>query len=208
MRGLKAYGEGVSEFLDRVQLAHVVLSLVAKGSSGGPELLDAAGLSYLRDELLKRASVITPNVAEAELLAELEIKDLSGMKAAVHRLAERGARDVVITGGHLEKPIDVLYDAAEMLTFGGDRVKSPNTHGSGCTFSSSIAAQLASGKQLRDAVMLAKAYVTKAIEKSFSIGKGPGPLNHFYRTQQEPAPRGIHVAPQRSLHPAAEPSYR
>ena len=87
--------------------------------------------------------------------------------------------DELTRSGHMEKPIDVLCEGSEVETFGGDHVKSPNTHGSGCTFSSAIAAQLALGLQLREAVILAKAYVTKAIEKSYQIGKGAGPLNHF-----------------------------
>ena len=85
---------------------------------------------------------------------------------------------------------------------GGDHVKTENTHGSGCTFASAIAAQLACGRPLREAVMLAKAYVTKAIENGFAIGKGPGPLDHFYRTHHEPPPRGVHEVPQHGMHPA------
>jgi hydroxymethylpyrimidine/phosphomethylpyrimidine kinase len=85
-------------------------------------------------------------------------------------------------------------------------VKSANTHGSGCTFSSAIAAQLALGQQLREAAILAKAYVTKAIEKSYAVGKGNGPLNHFYRFYQEPPLRGVHEVPQHGMHPAAEPT--
>ena len=108
------------------------------------------------------------------------------MKAAGQKLLEMGARAVVVTGGHLEKPIDVLCEASASRRFGGDHVKSPNTHGSGCTFSSAIAAQLASGQQLREAVILAKAYVTKAIDKSYPIGKGAGPLNQLFRFHQEP----------------------
>ncbi len=108
----------------------------------------------------------------------------------------------------MEKAIDLLLDGAEALSLGGDRVKSENTHGSGCTFAAAIAAQLASGRQLGDAVLLAKAYVTKAIEKGFAIGKGPGPLDHFYRIHQEPPPRGVHEVPQHGMHPPAEPALR
>jgi len=121
---------------------------------------------------------------------------------------ERGARAVVIKGGHMDKPVDVLFDGAELQVLGADRVKTENTHGSGCTFAAAIAAQLASGRALPEAVMLAKAYVTKAIANSFTIGKGPGPLDHFYRSHQEPPPRGVHEVPQHGLHPAAEPATR
>lgn len=196
----------VTEFLDHHKFAHVVLDPVFRPTAGNEELLDTAGLKFVRDELLKRVSVITPNIPEAEFLAGMEVKDLNGMKAAGQKLIEMGARAVVVTGGHLEKPIDVLCQGGEPEPFGGDHVKSPNTHGSGCTFSSAIAAQLALGQQLRDAVILAKAYVTKAIEKSYPIGKGAGPLNQLYRFHQEAPARGAHEVPQHGMHPAAEPA--
>lgn len=202
----RANASVVAEFLDKHKFAHVVLDPVSRPTAGSAELLDAPGLKFVRDELLKRASVITPNIPEAEFLTGLEVKDLSGMKAAGQKLLEMGARAVVVTGGHLEKPIDVLCEGTEVETFGGDHVKSPNTHGSGCTFSSAIAAQLASGQQLREAVILAKAYVTKAIEKSYQTGKGAGPLNQLFRFHQEPPPRGVHEVPQHGMHPAAEPA--
>jgi hydroxymethylpyrimidine/phosphomethylpyrimidine kinase len=106
----------------------------------------------------------------------------------------------------MEKAIDVLFDGTEVLMLGGEHVKSDNTHGSGCTFASAIAAQLACGRPLQDAVLLAKAYVTKAIEKGFSIGKGPGPLDHFYRIHQEPPRRGVDEVPQHGMFPASEPA--
>jgi hydroxymethylpyrimidine/phosphomethylpyrimidine kinase len=184
----------------------VVLDPVSRPTAGSGELLDAAGLKFVRDELLKRATVITPNMPEAEFLTGMEVKDLAAMKAAAQKLNEMGARAVIVTGGHLDKPIDVLCEGGEVETFGGDHVKSPNTHGSGCTFSSAIAAQLALGQQLRESVILAKAYVTKAIEKSYQIGKGAGPLNQLYRFHQEAPARGVHEVPQHGMHPAAEPA--
>jgi hydroxymethylpyrimidine/phosphomethylpyrimidine kinase len=183
-----------------------VLDPVSRPTAGSPELLDPAGLKFLRDELLKRAGVITPNMPEAEFLTGMEVKDLPGMKAAARKLVEMGARAAVVTGGHLDKPSDVLCEGADLEVFGGEHVKSANTHGSGCTFSSAIAAQLASGQQLREAVILAKAYVTKAIEKSYAIGKGAGPLNQLFRFHQEPPSRGVHEVPQHGMHPAAEPA--
>jgi hydroxymethylpyrimidine/phosphomethylpyrimidine kinase len=197
---------GVTEFLDKHKFEQVVLDPVFRPTAGNEELIDTAGLKFVRDELLKRVRVITPNMPEAEFLTGLEVKDLNGMKAAGQKLVEMGARAVVVTGGHMEKPIDVLCEGSEVETFGGDHVKSPNTHGSGCTFSSAIAAQLALGLQLREAVILAKAYVTKAIEKSYQIGKGAGPLNQLYRFHQEQPARGVHEVPQHGMHPAAEPA--
>ena len=196
----------VSEFLDKHKFTHVVLDPVFRPTAGDADLLDTSGLKFVRDELLKRVSVITPNLPEAEFLTGMDVKDLPTMKAAGQKLIEMGARAVVVTGGHLEKPIDVFCVGTEVETFGGDHVKSPNTHGSGCTFSSAILAQLASGQQLREAVILAKAYVTKAIEKSYQIGKGAGPLNQLFRFHQEQPLRGVHEVPQHGMHPASEPA--
>jgi hydroxymethylpyrimidine/phosphomethylpyrimidine kinase len=196
----------IADFLDARKFVHVVLDPVARPTAGSAELLDAAGLKFVRDEMLRRVSVVTPNLPEAEFLTGLEVKDLQGMKAAGKKLLEMGARAVIVTGGHLEKPIDVLCQGNDVDVFGGDHIKSLNTHGSGCTFSSAIAAQLASGLQLRQAVILAKAYVTKAIEKSYQIGKGAGPLNQLFRFYQEPPARGVHEVPQHGMHPAAEPA--
>lgn len=206
MLGNKANAVAVAEFLDKNKFPHVVLDPVVKSSAGSAELLDAGGIKFLREELMERASVITPNMDEAALLAGMEVKDLNGMKAAALKLVEMGAKAVIVTGGHLEKPADVLCEGTEANPFGGDHVKSENTHGSGCTLSSAVAAQLALGQQLREALILAKAYVFKAIEKSYSIGKGAGPVNQLYRFHQEPPARGVHEVPQHGMHPAAEPA--
>lgn len=208
MLGNRANAVTVAEFLDRINVPNVVLDPVVQPTSGGPDLLDASGVKYLAEELMRRASVITPNIPEAALLSGVEIKDLNGMEAAAHKLVERGARAVVVKGGHMDKAVDLLFDGSEDLALGGDHVRTEHTHGSGCTFASAIAAQLALGRGLREAVMLAKAYVLKAIENGFAIGKGPGPLDHFYRIHHEPPPRGIHEVPQHGMHPAAEPATR
>jgi hydroxymethylpyrimidine kinase/phosphomethylpyrimidine kinase len=204
MLGTKANAVTVAEFIEQHKFPHVVLDPVTKSTAGDAELIDAAGLKFLRDELMKRVTVITPNIPEAELLTGAEIKDVPAMQVAARKLVEQGARAVIITGGHLDRPTDVLFDGVEVRIFGGDQVKSQNTHGSGCTFSSAIAAHLALGQQLPDAVILAKAYVTKAIERSYAVGKGRGPLNHLYRFHQEPATRGVHEVPQHGMHPPAE----
>jgi len=202
----RANATAVAEFLDHHRFPHVVLDPVFRPTAGASELLDATGLKFVRDELLKRVSVITPNIPETEFLTGMEVKDVNGMKVAGQKLLEMGAHAVIVTGGHLEKPTDVLCEAAGVEVFGGDHVKSPNTHGSGCTFSSAIAAQLASGQQLREAVILAKAYVTRAIDKAYPIGKGAGPVNQLFRFHQEAPPRGVHEVPQHGMHPAAEPA--
>ena len=205
MLGNRGNAVVVAEFLDAHRFAHVVHDPVMKSSSGA-ELLDAAGIKYLATELLKRSTVITPNAPEAEILAGLEIKDVAGMEAAARKIVEMGAQAVIVKGGHMERAIDVLFDGEKITQLGGDRVKADNYHGTGCTFASTITAQLASGRGLTEAAMLAKAYVTKAIEKGYAIGKGRIPLDHFYRLRTEPPARGIHEVPQHGMHPAAEPT--
>jgi hydroxymethylpyrimidine/phosphomethylpyrimidine kinase len=182
MLGTRANVQAVAELLEKKKFPFVVLDPVLKATSG-LELLDTAGVKELSKRLLGLATVITPNIAEAAVLSGLEIKGEEGMKAACEKLRTLGARAVVITGGDLEKPVDIFFDGTTCTPFGGERVKSENTHGTGCAFSSAIAANLAVGRQLDDAVMLAKAYVRKAIERGYAIGKGKGPLNHFYRQQ-------------------------
>jgi hydroxymethylpyrimidine/phosphomethylpyrimidine kinase len=192
----------VADILDKAALPNVVLDPVLQPSSGATDLMEASGIKFLRDELLKRATLVTPNVPEAELLLGMEIRDVAAMEAAARAFVERGARAALVKGGHMERPVDVLFDGTEAARFGGERVRGDNTHGSGCTLSSAIAAQLAHGKPLHEAVLLAKVYVQKAIEHAYATGKGPGPLNHFFRTQVESAPRGVHAE---ELHPVQVP---
>ncbi len=206
MLGSRANAVAVGEFLAHHKFPHVVLDPVMKPSRGTVELLDASGVRFLRDDLCHRSLVLTPNVAEAEILLGAPIPDVNAMKEAAQKLAALGPLAVIVTGGHLEKPVDVLcISGGETLVLGGDHVRSENTHGSGCTFSSAIAAQLAMGQHIEQAAILAKAYVTKAIERSFAVGKGHGPLNHFFRFQMEPPARGVHEVPQHGMHPASEP---
>jgi len=205
MLGNRANAAAVAEFLDAHKFAQIVHDPVMKSSSGA-ELLDANGIKFLASELLKRASVITPNVPEAEILTGLTIKEVSDMETAARKIVEMGAHAVILKGGHMERAVDVLFDGNEVVQLTGDKVKSDHMHGTGCTFASAIAAQLAMGRSLLEAATLAKAYVTKAIEKGYAIGKGRIPLDHFYRQRIEPLPRGIHEVPQHGLHPAAEPA--
>ncbi len=205
MLGNRGNAVAVGEFLDAHKFAHVVHDPVMKSSSD-TELLDAGGVKYVATELLKRSSVITPNVAEAEVLTGVTIKEVSDMEAAARKLVEMGAKAVIVKGGHMEKAIDVVFDGKDMHQLSGDKVKLENTHGTGCTFASALAAQLAAGRGLVEAATLAKAYVMKAIEKAYPVGKGRLPLDHFYRMKIEPLARGTHEVPQHGLHPAAEPT--
>jgi len=205
MLGNRGNAVVVAEFLDAHKFAHVVHDPVMRSSSGS-ELLDSGGIKYVISELLKRSSVITPNLHEGEILSGLTIKDVGDMEAAARKIVELGAHAVIVKGGHMEKPVDVLFDGNEMHQLGGDRVKLENTHGTGCTFASAITAQLAAGRSLLEAATLAKAYVMKAMEKAYPVGKGRLPLDHFYRMKIEPFTRGTHEVPQHGLHPAAEPA--
>jgi len=201
MLGNRGNAVVVAEFLDAHKFAIVVHDPVMKSSSGA-ELLDAGGVKYLMAELLKRASVFTPNVPEAEALTGLEIKDLASMEVAARKLVEMGARAVIVKGGHMDRAVDVVFDGNEMVQLGGDTVKIESTHGTGCTFASALTAQLAAGRGLIEAATLAKAYVTKAIEKGYAVGKGRMPLDHFYRLKIEPLARGTHELPTHGMHPA------
>src|SRR6266403_1076189 len=192
MLGNRGNAVVVAEFLDAHKVAHIVHDPVMKSSSGA--------------ELLERASVITPNVPETEVLTGLTIREVADMEAAARKIVEMGARAVIVKGGHMERAVDVLFDGTDLVQLGGDRVKTENTHGTGCTFASAITALLASGRSLLEAATLAKAYVTKAIEKGYPIGKGRVPLDHFYRQRIEPPARGIHEVPQHGMPPAAEPT--
>lgn len=182
MLATRANAEVIYEVLEANPSLPSVLDPLARSTSGY-DLIDLPGLEFVRDHLLHQATVITPNLHEAAALTGMKVQSLEEMKAAAQKLLELGARAVVVTGGHLERPIDVFADGSGLQTFVGDRVKPENIHGAGCTFSSAIAANLGHGRQLTDAVVLAKAYVTEAIKKAYPVGSGRVPLNHFYRMQ-------------------------
>jgi hydroxymethylpyrimidine/phosphomethylpyrimidine kinase len=179
----RANAEVVSEILESNPALPSVLDPVFR-SSNGRDLADAACQEFVREQLIKRACVITPNLFEASAMTGLRVENQEAMKTAARKLVEMGARAVVVTGGHLDKAVDVLFDGSGLEVFTGDRIKPDNTHGTGCTFSSAIAANLALGRQLRDAIVLAKAYVTEAIRKAYLVGPGRVPLNHLYRMTQ------------------------
>src|SRR6202790_3342743 len=147
MLGNRGNAAVVAEFLDAHKFAHVVHDPVMKSSSGA-ELLDAGGIKYLATELLKRASVITPNVPEAEILTGLEIKDTHDMEAAARKIIEMGARAVIVKGGHMDKPTDVLFDGTDMVSLPGERVNEEQLHGTGCTFPSALPPPLRGGPGL------------------------------------------------------------
>ena len=181
----------VAEFLETAKPPNIVLDTVLSATSG-TSLLDEAGIRIVRERLLPLAILVTPNVAEAAVLSGLDISEVEEMKQAAMRLHEMGAKGVVVTGGHLEKAIDLLsLKDSYVQTFRSDKLDSPNTHGTGCAFSTAIACQLALDRSLSAAVLLAKAYVTTAISSGYAIGKGIGPVNHMYRMKNHPRAAGL-----------------
>jgi hydroxymethylpyrimidine/phosphomethylpyrimidine kinase len=173
--------ETISNSLKKVRLPPVVLDPVMISKSGY-QLLNQDAQDALIKNLFPLAEVVTPNIYEAEVLIGKKIKDLDEMKDAAQGVLSLGAKKVVVKGGHLggDLSTDILYDGKKYLSLESTRHDTKNTHGTGCTFSSAIAANLALGKDFFDAVTLAKTYIAGAIEHSLSIGKGHGPTHHFF----------------------------
>ena len=169
----------VAAAIARHQLRQVVLDpvMVAKG---GSRLLDEEAVATLRLGLVPLATVVTANLPEAEVLTGLHLTTLADLREAARQIVRDGARAVVVKGGHLSGPaIDVFHNGHEFVELHADRIDTPHTHGTGCTFASAIAARLALGSTLLDAVRFAKAYVTRAIAAAPGLGHGHGPLDHM-----------------------------
>jgi hydroxymethylpyrimidine/phosphomethylpyrimidine kinase len=145
-------------------------------------LLQPDAVEKVKQRMFPLATVVTPNIYEAEHLTGLSIQNLDQAKEAAKHLMELGCGAVLVKGGHLEsnQAIDVLYDGAEIHVFSDERIDTENTHGTGCTYASAIAAHLGRDQSLVDAVDNAKRYITEAIRHSPSIGHGQGPLDHFF----------------------------
>jgi len=152
-------------------------------AKSGDKLLKPAAIEALISELVPLAYVITPNHHEAQALTNINIENLTDAREAAKEIHNQGAQSVVIKGGHLpeiQNAIDLLYDGSNFTEFHAHRINTKNTHGTGCTFASALAAELAKGKEIKSAVHTAKAYLTAAIQKAdgLRIGKGHGPTNH------------------------------
>lgn len=189
----------VADFLSSSKLGNVVLDPILRSSSGA-RLLEPKGEKLLLERLLPLVAVITPNLEETAALSGLPVRNLEEMKAAALRLHAMGAANVVVTGGHLDKAIDLLSfthpnGGIETQVYKAERLRSRSTHGTGCAFASAVACHLAQGRHLPEAVLLAKAYVTAAITHAPTLGRGTGPLDHLYR---------MHEAPRRAV-PIADP---
>ena len=171
----------VADKVEEHSLGNLVVDPVMVATSGD-RLLREDAVDTLRTRLLPLAEVVTPNAAEAEILLDAKLETLEDQRDAARRIAEMGARAVVVKGGRGEGPAtDVLFDGNETREFTVQRIETTSTHGTGCTFASAIAVGLAKGMLVQDAVAQAKEYVTGAIRTAFPMGRGHGPLNHLHR---------------------------
>ena len=169
----------VADAIARHGLKRVVGDPVMVASRGGV-LLDTEGIAALRDRLIAGAAVVTPNTTEARVLTGRSVESVDDMRRAAEALVAMGAHAAIVTGGHLEgPPIDVLFDGTDILEMSADRVDTTHTHGTGCTLAAAIAARLALGDTVADALRAAKAYVTLALQQAPGLGRGHGPLQHF-----------------------------
>lgn len=157
-------------------------------AKGGASLLLPEAVQALKAHLLPLAYVVTPNIPEAETLSGIRILSMEDRREAARRISSFGAQQVVIKGGHAEsgdQVIDLLYDGAEFTELTGRRIPTRHTHGTGCTFSAAITAELAKGAEAVQAVRTARAFIQAAIENELALGQGHGPTNHFaYRRLQ------------------------
>ena len=176
----------VADQLRSFNIKNIVLDPVMVATSGDKLLLDDA-IEALKEQLLPLADIITPNLPEAEVLLGREIKSPADLEQAAEELAGLGCSNILIKGGHLqdEESDDLLYlgDEKRSVVLPGRRIVTNNTHGTGCTLSSAIASYLARGKEIEEAVRLAKEYITGAIiaGADYQIGHGHGPVHHFYK---------------------------
>jgi hydroxymethylpyrimidine/phosphomethylpyrimidine kinase len=169
----------VAAKLRQHRVEKLVVDPVMIAKSGDP-LLDPGAREALVAEMLPLALVVTPNLHESSALAEMTVATREDMEEAARRIAKLGPRYVLVKGGHLKgEAVDILFNGREFTTFSAPRIDAANTHGTGCTFSAAIAAGLALGRPLPDAVREAKAYVTRAIGEGFALGHGVGQLRHF-----------------------------
>lgn len=172
----------VSEQVAACKIVNLVVDPVMVSRTGA-QLIDDSAIAVLRSQLIPQAAILTPNRYEAQLLSGLEILTLEDMQAASEKIFELGAKSVLVKGGGMSgelRGVDVWFDGNACETLTTQVVNTPHTHGTGCTLSAAIAANLALGKDLRSAVHLAKSYVTTALKYSLAIGKGQGPVGHFF----------------------------
>ncbi|WP_448587187.1 bifunctional hydroxymethylpyrimidine kinase/phosphomethylpyrimidine kinase [Thermocrinis sp.] len=174
--------EVVARAIKNFKLEKVVIDPVMRAKSGDP-LLRASEEMAVKEFLIPLATIITPNIPEAEVLTGVEIKSVEDMERACKILYSFGAGSVLLKGGHMEGNtlVDVFYDGLNFEHLVYERINTKNTHGTGCTLASEIASYIAKGFSLKESVLKAREYVQGAIKHSLSLGKGHGPLNHMWR---------------------------
>jgi hydroxymethylpyrimidine/phosphomethylpyrimidine kinase len=176
MLGSADVARAVASFLERHRPKIVVLDPILRSSSGAA-MISRPALAILKHELLAAATVITPNIDEAAALTGLTIGGSEQMRRAAERLHQMGAKAVVITGGHLKSPVDLVSDRSGAPKFlQGAKIRTRSTHGTGCAFSTSLACNLACGRKLEDATRAAKRFVESALRSASQVGRGRGPV--------------------------------
>ena len=166
-------------------LARLVVDPVMISTSGAA-LMDATAVDVLRDELLPLASLVTPNVHEAESLTGMRVSDVATMAEAARALVALGAQAALVKGGHLTgDAVDVLCSANRIVELRGPRIAIGQTHGTGCALSAAVVAGLALGRNLEDAVRMAKSWLTRALESAVRLGHGATPPNHLFAIRRE-----------------------
>ncbi len=181
--GMVATGELIEVIAERLQYYHaknIVVDPVMVATSGA-SLIKKDAIKTLASKLLPMATLITPNILEAEILANMRIQNKNDMVKAIKYMGEKYGCSVLLKGGHsIYDADDLLYENGNFLWFYGKRIDNPNTHGTGCTLSSAIASNLAQGFGVAESVKKAKEYLSKAISAGLDLGKGSGPLNHAF----------------------------
>jgi len=163
------------------RLMNIVVDPVMVATSGDL-LIEKSAVAALRSKLVPLASVVTPNIPEAEALTGMKLGSAEDIKEAAKRIVKMGAKTVLIKGGHLKgSAMDLFYDGKKFTALNAPRIGTKNTHGTGCTLSAAIAANLANGENIVAAVTNAKRYITDALRHSYRIGAGHSPVHHFYR---------------------------
>jgi hydroxymethylpyrimidine/phosphomethylpyrimidine kinase len=177
----RAIIEIVAKKIAEHRLKNLVVDPVMVATSGDL-LIKKSAVASLRSRLIPLAAVVTPNLPEAEELTGMPLRTSEDIEKAARRIVEMGAKSVIIKGGHRKGPaVDLFFDGKDLHALNAPRIRTRNTHGTGCTFSAAIAAYLAKGESLNRAVRLAKGYITAAIRAGFTVGTGHSPVHHFYR---------------------------
>ena len=172
--------EAIAERLTFYGAKNIVVDPVMVATSGS-KLLKTDAVSALTEKLLPLAAVATPNIPEAEILSGMTVRTREDMESAAKKIAEENSCAVLLKGGHsLSDADDILWSGGAAKWFKGKRIDNPNTHGTGCTLSSAIAANLAKGFSLEEAVERAKDYISEALAAMLDLGKGSGPMNHAF----------------------------